>query len=244
MTLTAAPHKDEALAERIRALFLPNVSVAVTDPTADHAPCFAAEAQVVAGSRESRRKEFLAGRAAVHRAMEKMGMPPAPVLQSENRAPVWPANLTGSISHGGRICVAVVAPGNVVSGLGIDVEEDTPLDEDLVAGVCTLPERAWLSTRPAHLRGRLAKLVFSAKECTYKCQFAISRQLIDFTDVEITTDLETGQFEATFVQSVPGFDRGARLFGRYVVEDGHIVTAIAEEYRLSAAPVERRLSLW
>lgn len=234
-----------ALSDGVRALFVPEVSVAVTDPAADHAPRFEVEARALARAGDSRRREFLAGRAAAHRAMEKMGLRPAPVPAGDDRAPVWPAGLTGSISHSGSACVAVVADSQHVPAVGIDIEDGAPLDRDLVPEICTLPERAWLATRPERMRGQLAKLLFSAKECAYKCQFMLSRELLGFADLEITADLETGQFEATFLRPVPGFEKGTWLGGRYVFLDGHVITAVTAQQRNLVAPVlERRLSFW
>ena len=60
-------------------------------------------------------------------------------------------------------------------------------------------------------------------------------------DLEITTDLETGQFEATFIRPVPGFAKGAQLFGRYVIDDRTIVTAITAQWQLAIPAMERRL---
>jgi len=221
------PCPARPLADEVRALFPIDVAVAVSDPHAEHTPRFAAEAQAVARATTRRRREFLAGRAAAHRAMAQIGGAVSPVLAGADRAPVWPEGITGSISHSARTCLAVVAETRDTPALGIDIEDEAPLDPALVAEICTLPERAWLSTRPEALRGRLAKLIFSAKECAYKCQFMLSREMLDFGDLEITADLETGQFEATFARDLPGFARGTWLSGRYAFAAGQVITAMA-----------------
>ena len=54
-----------------------------------------------------RRREFFAGRLAAHRAMEALGHLPEPVPMGQDRAPVWPQGLVGSISHGAGACAAM-----------------------------------------------------------------------------------------------------------------------------------------
>ncbi len=241
MTRLNGTSSDSALAAKIQALFSPTVSVAVTDPTEDHAPHFDAEFAVVADATPKRQREFLAGRAAARHAMGQMGVPKAPVLSDQDRAPVWPGSLTGSISHNDTLCVAVLTDARTVPAIGIDIEEKLPLAPELIPEICTLPERAWLACQPERERGVLAKLLFSAKECAYKCQFTLTRTFLEFSDLEITTDLETGQFEATFIRPVPGFAKGAQLFGRYVIDDRTIVTAITAQWQLAIPAMERRL---
>jgi len=244
--MTAPPLKaaTACLEEAVLTLYAQAVAVAVTDPKAEHAAPFAIEAQAVATAREGRRREFRAGRAAAHEAMRRMGLSPAPIPAGADRAPLWPGTLTGSISHSGTLCIAVLADARGVPALGIDIEEAQPLETDLIGDICTLPERAWLSSQPAQTRGLLARLLFSAKECAYKCQYTLSHSMLGFLDLEITADLVTGQFEATFLRAVPRFATGARLYGRYIITQDHIITAIATERHHAAAPQERRLSLW
>ncbi|WP_422032657.1 4'-phosphopantetheinyl transferase family protein [Roseovarius sp.] len=232
------------LEDDIAALFAPAVSVAMTDPSADHDAPFEEEGAAVARANDKRRREFRAGRAAARQAMQEMGLPAMPIPADESRAPVWPDAITGSISHNDSLCIAAVAERRNVPGIGIDIEEATPLDPDLFPEICTLPERAWLSLQSEDTRGLLGKLIFSAKECAYKCQFPLSRTFLEFHDLEITADLETGQFEATFMRPVPGFERRARLYGRYVVAEGQIITAITAEQHPSLAAQRRRVSYW
>lgn len=244
MTMHPGTLSTGCLEDDIAALFAPAVSVAITDPTAEHDAPFEEEIAAIAKANDKRRREFLAGRAAARKAMGQMGLPPLAIPADEARAPVWPDAVTGSISHNEALCIAAVAERRNVPGLGIDIEEASPLEAELYPDICTLPERAWLSLQTEDTRGLLAKLIFSAKECAYKCQFPISRTLLEFHDLEITADLETGQFEATFMRSVPGFERRARLYGRYVLAKGQIITAITAEQHPSLAAQRRRVSYW
>ncbi|WP_306152681.1 4'-phosphopantetheinyl transferase [Roseovarius sp. MMSF_3281] len=176
---------------------------------------------------QKRLAEFAAGRRAAHQAMERLGVPVRAVAHGLDRAPVWPRGLVGGISHTDTHCLAVVAQDTDYAALGLDLEADEDLPRDLIEVVCTPAERGWLSVQPHEVRGRLARLIFSAKECAYKAQFGLTRQLIGFEAFEITPDLETGQFEATFTQDVLPFTRGACLHGQFAFGGGIILTGMA-----------------
>lgn len=176
---------------------------------------------------EKRRREFAAGRRAAHEAMGSLGLPALAVPAGPDRAPRWPTGVVGSISHVDGICLAAVAPRAAARALGLDIERDGDLPHEIVPEICTRGEMAWLSVQPAALRGRLATLIFSAKEAAYKCQYAISESLIGFDAMEVTPDLETGQFEATFTGRVPGFAQRSRLDGKFTFGAGMVITGVA-----------------
>ncbi|HAR50966.1 4'-phosphopantetheinyl transferase family protein [Roseovarius nubinhibens] len=208
-------------------LFPPGVAVEVSDPSAVQPAPFAEEAVAMARATPARQREFAAGRAAAHGAMRRLGRAAAPVPHGPDRAPRWPAGLCGSISHCEGLCLAAVAPTQSLRSLGVDVEPDAAMPEDLIDEVTCLVERAWLSAQSASVRGRLARLIFSAKEAAYKCQYPVSGAMIGFQDLVITPDLDTGQFEATLLRTVPGFREGQCFHGRFLMCEGVIVTAVS-----------------
>jgi 4'-phosphopantetheinyl transferase EntD len=210
-------------ADLARALFGPDIALAAADPGADGPPALPAEAAAMARMVPARRREFAAGRDAARRAMVALGLPPVAVPMGDDRAPVWPAGVIGAISHGGGACLAAVARAGKVRGLGLDLEPDADLDPDLIASICTPAERAGL---PATGAGRAARLIFSAKECAYKCQYGASRTLFGFDTLEITLDPAAGRFAAVFAADVPPFARDTVLPGRFAIGAGLIVTAM------------------
>jgi 4'-phosphopantetheinyl transferase EntD len=71
----------------------------------------------------------------------------------------------------------------------------------------------------------MAKLIFSAKECTYKCQYPVTHEFVEFAGVSVRiTGAST--FEVTFRRSVAEFTRGYRMTGVYARSDGLVLTAI------------------
>jgi len=174
-----------------------------------------------------RQRAYAAGRVAAHNAMVDLSLPKRPVLMAPDRAPIWPEGLVGSLSHSQTCCIAALGPSDRFRALGIDVEEATRLDSDLLPTVCTNAELGWLAAQPTTDAGLLGKLIFSAKECAYKCQYAVTRALFGFDTFEITPDLDTGQFEATFTRDILPFAAKTCLHGRFVISDGLIITTMA-----------------
>jgi enterobactin synthetase component D / holo-[acyl-carrier protein] synthase len=75
---------------------------------------------------------------------------------------------------------------------------------------------------------RWDRLLFCAKECVYKAWFPLARRWLDFTeaDIELRPD---GTFAARLLVPGPSTPGGAVLTGfagRWLVEDGLVVTAI------------------
>lgn len=209
-----------------RPLLPGSVALAATDPRAPQPPARPEERAALSRARPQRLREFDAGRAATHRAMAQLGVPPAPVLHGPDRAPVWPDGLTGTITHCQTACLAAVARTRDLRALGLDLEDDSPLAPDLLATVCTAAELDRLGPIPPGRRGQVAKLIFSAKEAAYKAQYPLSRALFDFQTLEITFGDGPGRFAARFRHAVPPFSPDQRLDGRFAVGGGLIVTAV------------------
>ena len=207
-----------ALVTAARDLVPPGVSVGWADPRVEH-PLLQGEG--LARALPKRLREFAAGRAAARMAMAR----PLQVLPMQaDRAPAWPDDICGSISHSDTACLAITAPLTAFRGLGIDLEPDLPLDRDLWETVLTPTERATIAVLPDAIPGRRAKLIFAAKEAAYKAQYRISERLFGYDALQITITEQT--FTAQFRQAVPGFAVDARLHGTWRVAGNHILTLV------------------
>lgn len=219
-TARTALGTDAPLVTALRALFPADVAVAITDPTAPHAAPLPEEQAAIARAGPKRRAEFAAGRDAIRQAMQALRIPHSAVPAGPDRAPIWPEGIVGSLAHCDSTCVAALGRSSHLRAIGVDIEEDIGLSPDLIPTICSLAERAWLASQPEDQRARLAKLIFCAKECTYKCQYPVTQILFDFDTLEITPDLDTGQFEATFTRDIGCFSAGTCLSGRFVIAGG------------------------
>ncbi len=204
------------------------VALAATDPSAPQPPALPQERAALTGARPARLREFDAGRTAARRAMVQLGVAPAAVLHGDDRAPIWPEGLVGTITHGAGACLAAQAYRRDIQALGLDLEEATTLEPDLFETICTGAELNHLAALPPDQRGLRAKLIFSAKEAAYKAQYPLSRTLFDFQTLEISLDAgNPGQFSAHFLRAIAPFPAGSLLSGRYAIGGGWIVTAVA-----------------
>ncbi|MGV9253466.1 4'-phosphopantetheinyl transferase family protein [Streptomyces sp. NPDC003697] len=217
---------------------LPGTVVAVEsygdDDSAQEALC-PEELALVAKAVDKRRREFAAVRACARRAMEKLGVPPQPVLSGERGAPRWPEGLAGSMTHcDGYRAAALVRTADLAS-LGIDAEPHAALPDGVLPSV-SLPAEQRRLTQLAARRPDVHwdRLLFSAKESVYKAWFPLTGRWLDFLEADIEVDPESGshprgRFRAHLL--VPGPLLGGRRLtafeGRWTVRQGLIVTAVA-----------------
>lgn len=191
-------------------------------------PLYPREATAIAHATPKRRREFAAGRWCARRALARLGVAPGPLLNGADRAPHWPAGMTGSISHTDAYVVAVAAPRELFRSLGVDAEPSEPLEEELWQTVCTLAERRWLAMQMPAERGRLARLIFCAKECVYKWQYPLTGAFLEFLDMELSIDRQRWRFAATLLREagveVP---RCTTVRGRFALDAGLIVAGVA-----------------
>lgn len=210
------------LEQALAALLGSSVSVAAEDPATRALGLWPTEATAMARAVDRRCREFAAGRRAARRALALLEHPACALPMAADRAPVWPTGLCGSISHGGGACAAVAARQDRHAALGLDLEPDADLPSDLLDHICRPEERVAL-LRTGHPL-RQARRLFSAKECAYKAQYALSQSFLDFDALQVVLT-ETG-FVATFQVSVPGFPAGSRLTGRQGTAQGLILSAL------------------
>jgi 4'-phosphopantetheinyl transferase EntD len=191
------------------------------------------EAAHVKDAAPRRRWEFVAGRVCAREALAGLGIRGFPLLVAGDRTPIWPPGVLGSISHAAGHCGVAVAWRSQVTGLGLDIDSSTDLNEELWPTILTDSELLWLQTQPRATRAKLAKLFFSAKECTYKCQHSAFGRWMDFHDVIVQPHLGTGVFEASFLGDHPLLraQRGT-VRGRFAFGDGLVVTGM--EWRVPA----------
>lgn len=176
---------------KLREILPDTIGLAVCDPRqiqAHGGGLWPQEKPAIAHAVAKRRREFGAGRIMARQAMAAIGLSKASIPMGPDRAPIWPEGVVGSISHCESLCIAVVARSQDIREIGIDVEEYTPLEQNLWAEICIEEEVAWLNTQPHEMRGYIAKRIFSAKEAVYKAVFPRIRQVLEFD--AITVDFE------------------------------------------------------
>lgn len=177
------------------------------------------ESAAIARAVTKRREEFVAGRLAARCAMRALGYPDRAVPMAEDRSPIWPEGLVGSISHCSFAAVCAVAGCDSLGAVGIDVETDEDLPADLLGSVCGAEE---LNPEDPGA-GQLGKRIFSAKEAAYKAQYAISATIFGFDGLAVQMT-GTGTDLAVFTRDVLPFRQGQGLEVRQWTAPGVILS--------------------
>jgi len=148
-----------------------------------------------------RRLNWTLGRTAARLTLKQLGFEdPPPVLRGEAGEPIWPAGISGSITHCYPWSVAVSAQCSGSIAIGIDLESLERFGKiDVSDLICRKPELEWVRD-VSDFHGRLA-MIFSAKEALYKSLYPFLRRYVDFTEVELSWSPEQSCFHADVLPS-------------------------------------------
>ena len=182
------------------------------------------EAAALTNVAQKRRREFATARGLVREGLERFfGIRGFDLLNAEDRCPIWPEGVAGSVSHSdSRVWIALVDGG--FGTIGIDGEGRNELKRPLWHLTLRDEEIACLETLEASLRGRRALALFCAKEALYKAQYPHSRSMMSFMSVRVDVD-DAGLLSCTFQESVYPFPKGFVARGRWL-DDNELVAAV------------------
>jgi enterobactin synthetase component D / holo-[acyl-carrier protein] synthase len=192
-------------------------------------PLFHIETASCRSAHSRRRRAFRGGRLCARNALAVLGIPPRPIFTGIAGEPIWPAGITGSISHTNEIVAAVVMQKSQIIGVGLDVERDGPLRDDAVTEIVCRPEE--LDPRHGSLDAvnlRRGKLLFAIKEALYKLYWPLAGAAADFHDFRVSFNEERGVFRAELVNSRLPPAAGTRHFrGRFARAGGSVIALAA-----------------
>ncbi|WP_374188772.1 4'-phosphopantetheinyl transferase family protein [Rhizobium rhizogenes] len=201
-------------------------------------PLWPGEADHVSAAVTVRKSEYVAARSAARRAMGELGLPLGSIGRSNTGAPVWPAGVIGSLSHGAGDAIAVVGSRSNVLTLGIDLEAAIPLPEDIASGVIMPEDQVEAANLRLHHPKSWQMVIFSAKEAFYKAYHQYTAEFVDFGAIFLRFNLDEAGYSGDF-HCIPRDDRlNSRgllqhLSGRWLVHSGKIYTAM-----LASAAIE------
>jgi 4'-phosphopantetheinyl transferase EntD len=188
------------------------------------------EEPLIARAVAKRRGEFVTVRHCARQALGELGLPPVPILKGDKGEPCWPDGVVGSLTHCTGFRGAVVGRKVDVRSVGIDAEPHDVLPKGVLDAVSLPRERVELATLPAGLHWD--RILFCAKEATYKAWFPLTHRWLGFEDAHITFAVDgagdTGTFESRILID-PAAESGAPLTvltGRWSVRSGLALTAI------------------
>ncbi|CAN5823124.1 4'-phosphopantetheinyl transferase [soil metagenome] len=188
------------------------------------------EEPLIAKSVAKRRNEFITVRYCARLALADIGVPPVPILKGDKGEPCWPDGVVGSLTHCEGYRGAVVGRRAQVRSVGIDAEPHGVLPKGVLDAISLPVERHAMSTLSGQLHWD--RILFCAKEATYKAWFPLTHRWLGFEDAHITFTVDGAGSSGSFVSTIlidPAAEHGpplSTLSGRWSVADGLVLTAI------------------
>ena len=171
---------------------------------------------------QNRKREFIAGRFCAHEAMVLANITAKHIQIGEKGEPIWPSNIVGSITHSHGYAAAAVARKSDILSLGIDAEVDEPLSSKVLRRISNDQEHQWAKTVGGTLVQHPGKVLFSAKEATYKAWYPITHEWLGFKEALINFHDQGNTFTVHIQKNGPIKE----MHGKYMIREDVIVTAI------------------
>jgi 4'-phosphopantetheinyl transferase EntD len=188
------------------------------------------EEPLIAKSVPKRRNEFITARYCARQALAALGEQPVPILKGEKGEPCWPDGVVGSLTHCEGFRGAAVGRSPQVRSVGIDAEPHDVLPGGVLDAISLPVERTELAELPPGVHWD--RILFCAKEATYKAWFPLTRRWLGFEDAHITFAADDSGLAGTFSSQIlidPEAVSGpplTSLSGRWAVRNGITLTAI------------------
>jgi enterobactin synthetase component D len=173
----------------------------------------------LANAGRKRKTEHLAGRIAAVSALKSQGITTVPGI-GINGEPLWPNGISGSITHSGKVAMAIVSENSLT---GIDCEAILDENEaiEIKEGVIDSVENTLLQNSELPFSVALT-LTFSAKESLFKALFPRVNAFMGFETARVTS-LSDQTLQLTLRQPLAGFQKNHtftlfwRRFGNQVM---------------------------
>ena len=177
-----------------------------------------------------RQAEFLAGRLCARAALQQLDHLDCVPAIGEDRAPVWPGHISGSITHSTGHAAAIVGHKTQWRGLGMDLENVLSQEraERLAGEILTADEMQRMAALPREQVALLVTLTFSAKESLFKALYPIVQKRFYFEHAEVVEWSESGLVRLRLLTELSSeWCHGTELVGQFAVADGQLLSLVA-----------------
>ncbi|MDK4336385.1 4'-phosphopantetheinyl transferase family protein [Corynebacterium accolens] len=180
------------------------------------------EQSIVSRAVDIRKSEFGDARWCAHQALRELGFTGSnPILRGERGMPLWPEGFIGSMTHTEGLRAAVVASTTDFRSIGLDAEPAQRLPDHvltMIARAGEMPQLPRLEKAGVHCPDRL---LFCAKEATYKAWFPMTHRWLDFDQAEI--DIRE---DGTFISYILARPTPVPFItGKWILEGGYVVVS-------------------
>ncbi|MFT0211019.1 4'-phosphopantetheinyl transferase superfamily protein [Pseudomonas sp. F1_0610] len=177
---------------------------------------------------EKRQSEFLAGRiCAAHGCKLLHNQWLYPKRNGTDRAPLWDASVTGSISHSKGKAMAVVGDAKIWQSLGLDIEHFMPLEraQRLACEILTTRELTDWHELPESQQAQQLTLIFSAKESLFKALNPLTEAWFGLQDASVK--IQQNCFEISLQKDLnQEWHKGQSIVGLYQLTKESVITLV------------------
>ena len=187
----------------------------------------------IENSSKNRQAEFLAGRVAAKKLLKKIGSNITHVPIGQNRAPIWPKWINGSISHTNNIAFCAVSKTLKNDFLGVDIEKiiDSTTAAKIKPSIINYSEEIILLQMGMPLEEYLT-IAFSAKESLFKAIHPYIHKYMDFNSSEVIEIDVLHQLVKLklCVESLPLLKNNSFFTCTFQFQTGHVRTLITGQF--------------
>ena len=152
---------------------------------------------------QNRKNEYIAGRFCAHQSMALANIPPVHIPIGNKGEPIWPSGVVGSITHSRGYAAAAVARKSDIISVGLDAEIDEPLSSKALQRISNHQEEEWAKTVGGALVQHPGKVLFSAKEATYKAWYPLTHEWLGFKEALIDFHDQGNTFTVRILKNGP-----------------------------------------
>ena len=177
-----------------------------------------------------RQAEFLAGRLCARAALQQLDQLDCVPAIGDDRAPVWPGHISGSITHSTGHAAAIVGHKAQWRGLGMDLENllSSERAERLAGEILTPDELQRMALGPREQVALLVTLTFSVKESLFKALYPIVQQRFYFEHAEVLEWSQAGRVRLRLLTDLSAeWCYGKELEGQFAVDGEQLLSLVA-----------------
>ncbi|NVZ52888.1 4'-phosphopantetheinyl transferase superfamily protein [Pseudomonas sp. B6002] len=177
-----------------------------------------------------RQAEFLAGRLCARAALQQLDHMDCVPAIGDDRAPVWPAHISGSITHSTGHAAAIVGHKAQWRGLGMDLENVLSLEraERLAGEILTADELQRMASVPREQIALVVTLTFSVKESLFKALYPIVQKRFYFEHAEVVEWSASGRVRLRLLTDLSEeWCHGKELVGQFAVDGEQLLSLVA-----------------
>lgn len=177
-----------------------------------------------------RQTEFLAGRLCARAAVLQLDGTLATPGIGEDRAPVWPDHIAGTITHSNGRAAALVALKSEWQGLGIDLENllSDERARRLAKEILTPDELQRMAAGCAEDLALLVTLTFSLKESLFKALFPLVQKRFYFEHAQVLSWTREGHVRLRLLTDLsPEWHEGRELDAQFGLYQGQLLSVVA-----------------